>query len=102
MRIIEIGLIVVIMVSASARLVENLEFSGPKTINKIGGWHEIPLANKEVYQEAQKFMIQNIPEFIQGYELLQVYKQVVAGFNYKFLVKSHYGKNLEIIVYKDL
>lgn len=69
---------------------------------KLGGWEQIPLEKKESYAEGLHFLLKEAKELTSGYELVGVERQVVAGFNYRYTVKSAELGLVEAVVYKDL
>lgn len=69
---------------------------------KVGGWQQIPLGEKGSYSEGLEFLLREANELASGHELLQVERQVVAGFNYRYTLQTAELGVVEAVVYKDL
>jgi hypothetical protein len=53
---------------------------------KLGGWQKIKVENSDAYKDVLAFLRNKEMVLSKGYRVLNVYRQVVAGFNYKFIV----------------
>jgi hypothetical protein len=69
---------------------------------KVGGWQKIPLEKKASYSEGLAFLLREANQLSSRDELLQVERQVVAGFNYRYTLQTAELGVVEAVVYKDL
>lgn len=53
---------------------------------KLGGWQKIKVENSDAYMDVLAFLRNKEMVLSKGYRVLNVYRQVVAGLNYKFIV----------------
>lgn len=53
---------------------------------KVGGWQRLPVENVNAYKEVLTFLRNKEMVLHKGYRIFGVYRQIVAGVNYKFIV----------------